>query len=138
MNPFSLLLIAALFIFNAQNALAHSGHKKEVAPVAVPEETAPIDPMYANEEKEADPFGDSGLFSPSDLFMPGEVVEPAQKTEMKMEGSHNESDDHNMPKVESAKHKIVETSSKGYGAAVGITLFAGLVFAGLTFIKPRE
>jgi len=57
---------------------------------------------------------------------------------MKMEGSHNENDDHNMPKVESAKHKIVEISSKGYATALGITVFAGLIFAGLTFIRPGE
>ena len=138
MKSFSLSLIAVLFIFSAQNALAHSGHKKESTPITATEEPTSIDPMYANEEKASDPFGDSGLFSPSDLFIPGEVVEPTQKTEMKMEGSHKESDDHNMPKVESAKHKTVCTSSKGYGVAAGITFLAGLVFAGLTFIKPRE
>ena len=65
-------------------------------------------------------------------------AERNSKTDMKMEGSHNEHDDPNMPKVVSAKHNTVETSAKGYGIAAGITLFAGLVFAGLTFIRPGE
>ena len=96
--------------------------------------------MYATQEEESDPLENSDLFSPSDLFMEGEIV-PAErnpKTDMKMEGSHKEHDDPNMPKVVSAKHKTVETSAKGYGIAAGITLFAGLVFAGLTFIRPGE
>ena len=42
------------------------------------------------------------------------------------------------PKVESAKHKAIETSSKGYATALGITVFAGLIFVGLTFIRPGE
>jgi hypothetical protein len=132
------LLIVAIFIFVAQNAMAHSGHKEEASPIAISEPSA-TDPMYANEEKESDPFGGSGLFSPSDLFVQGEVVadEPANEA-MKMEGSHNENADHEMPKVESAKIKTVETSSKGYGIAAGITFCAGLLFAGLTFIRPGE
>jgi hypothetical protein len=131
------LLTAAIFIFVAQNAIAHSGHKEESPPVPIAESS---DPMYATEEKESDPFGGSGLFSPSDLFMQDEVVsdKPAANESMKTEGSHNENTDHKMPEVESAKIKAVETSSKGYGIAAGITLCAGLLFAGLTFIRPGE
>jgi hypothetical protein len=138
MKRFS-FLIAAIFIFVAQNAMAHSGHKEETSPAPIVEPSA-TDPMYANEEKEPDPFGGSTLFSPSDLFMQGEVVteKPAANEAMKMEGSHNENADHEMPQVEAAKIKTVETSSKGYGIAAGITLFAGLLFAGLTFIRPGE
>ncbi len=138
MNKF-IPLTAIIFIFIAQNAMAHSGHKKEVAPIAAPEEPSSMDSMYATQGKESDPLEISDdLFSPGDLFMEGEIADPVEKTDMKMEGSHNEHEDHTMPKVESAKHKTVETSAKGYGTAVGITLFAGLVFAGLTFIKPGE
>ncbi|MBC8282816.1 MAG: hypothetical protein H8E32_03305 [Nitrospinae bacterium] len=131
-------LLAIIFLFTAQIAMAHGGHKKEPAPIAVTEE--PADSMYVTEEKESDPLGGSDLFSPSDLFMQGEIApaDPVEKTDMKMEGSHKENDDHNMPKVESAKHKAVEASSKGYGTAVGITVFAGLIFAGLTFLRPGE
>ncbi|MDC1153565.1 hypothetical protein OAT06_06135 [Nitrospinaceae bacterium] len=129
-----------IFIFIAQNAIAHGGHKKEPTSIAEAEEKPIIEPMYATQEEESDPLENSGLFSPSDLFMESEIVpaEPNTKTDMKMEGSHNEHDDLNMSKVVSAKHKTVETSAKGYGIAAGITLFAGLVFAGLTFIRPGE
>ena len=131
--------ITIIFIIITQNAIAHSDHKKEPSIVKV-EEKSSIDPMYATQEEESDPLENSDLFSPSDLFMEGEIV-PAErnmKTDMKMEGSHNEHDDPNTAKVVSAKHKTVETSAKGYGIAAGITFFAGLVFAGLTFIKPGE
>lgn len=141
MKRFS-LLIAAIFIFVTQNAMAYSEHKEETLPVPIAE---PSDPMYATEEKEPDPFGGSELFSPSDLFMQGEVVsdqptanETMKNETIKMEGSHNENADHKMPKVESAKLKAVKTSSKGYGIAAGITLCAGLLFARLTFTRPRE
>jgi len=135
-----IFFITIIFIFIAQNAIAHGGHKKESTSIAEAEEKSSIDPMYATQEEESDPLENSGLFSPSDLFMESEIVpaEPNTKTDMKMEGSHNEHDDPNMPKVVSAKHKTVETSAKGYGIAAGITLFAGLVFAGLTFIRPGE
>ena len=136
MKRFS-FLIAVLFIFVAQIAVAHSGHKKESPPAPIAEPSA-TDPMYANEEKEPDPFGGSNLFSPSDLFMQGEVVADEPDEAMKMEGSHNENTDHERPKVEAAKIKAVETSSKGYGIAAGITICAGLLFAGLTFIRPGE
>ena len=132
--------ITIIFIIIAQNAMAHSGHKKKPNSIVEVKEKSAIDPMYATQEEESDPLENSDLFSPSDLFMEGEIV-PAErnsKTDMKMEGSHNEHDDPNMPKVVSAKHKTVETSAKGYGIAAGITLFAGLVFAGLTFIRPGE
>ena len=132
--------ITIIFIIIAQNAIAHSDHKKEPTSIVKVEEKSSIDPMYATQEEESNPLENSDLFSPKDLFMEGEIVlaEPNKKTDMKMEGSHNEHDDSNMPKVVSAKHKTVETSAKGYGIAAGITLFAGLVFAGLTFIRPRE
>ena len=135
-----IFFITIIFIFIAQNAVAHSGHKKEPTSIIETETQSAIDSMYATQEEESDPLENSDLFSPKDLFMEGEIVpaEPNKKTDMKMEGSHNKHDDHNMPKVVSAKHKIVETSAKDYGIAAGITLFAGLVFAGLTFIKPRE
>ena len=131
--------ITIIFIIITQNAIAHSDHKKEPSIVKV-EEKSSIDPMYATQEEESDPLENSDLFSPKDLFMEGEIApaEPNKKTDMKMEGSHNEHDDPNMPKVVSAKHNTVDTSAKGYGIAAGITLFAGLVFAGLTFIRPGE
>ncbi len=135
MKQFFIILTLSIFAFIAQNAFAHEGHKEEPAPIPALEE--PADSMYKTEEKESDPFKNSEMFSPRDLFMPGEI-EPEKNDSMNMEGSHNEKDDHSMPKVESAKHKAIETSSKGYATALGITVFAGLIFVGLTFIRPGE
>ena len=117
--------------------MAQSGQKK-TSPLASKAESSATDPIYTNKEKESDPFDDSDLFSPSDLFMQGEVVTDEPDEIMKMEGSHNKSEDHKMPKVESAKIKAVETSSKGYEIAAGITFCAFLLFAGLTFTRPGE
>jgi len=131
------LFIAVIFVFVAQKAVANSRHKKESPPSPIVESYS-MDSMYITEEKESDPFDDSDLFSPSDLFMQGEVVTDEPDEIMKMEGSHNESEDHKMPEVESAKIKAVDTSSKGYGIAAGITFCAFLLFAGLTFTRPGE
>ena len=131
------LIIFILFIFTcvAPNAFAHGGHNKEESKIPALEK--PADSIYITEEKESDPLENSELFSPGDLFMQGEIVTETNEP-MNMEGSHNENDDHAMPKVESSKHKVVETSSKGYSAALGITVFASLIFAGLTFLRPGE
>ena len=133
------LFFAVFFLYITHDVAAHGGHKKEPAPILMEEESSTKDPMYANQE-EADPLEKSDLFSPSDLFIEGEIVsaDPVENNEMKMEGSHNERVEHQMPKVEKAKHNMVDTSAKGYGTAIGITLFAGLIFAGLTFIRPGE
>lgn len=131
------LFIVVIFVFVAQNAVGNSEHKKE-SPSAPIVESSSMDSMYTTKEKESDPFDNSDLFSPSDLFMQGEVVTEEPDEIMKMEGSHNQSEDHKMPEVESAKIKAVETSSKGYGIAVGMTFCAFLLFAGLTFIRPGE
>ena len=134
------LFFAVFFLFITHDVVAHGGHKKEPVPILMEEESSTKDPMYANQEEESDPLEKSDLFSPSDLFIEGEIVsaDPVENSEMKMEGSHNEHAEHQMPKVEKAKHNIVNTSAKGYGTAIGITLFAGLIFAGLTFIRPGE
>ena len=133
------LFFAVFFLFITHDVAAHGGHKKETALILMEEESSTKDPMYANQE-EADPLEKSDLFSPSDLFIEGEIVsaDPVENNEMKMEGIHNEHVEHQMPKVEKAKHNMVDTSAKGYGTAIGITLFAGLIFAGLTFIRPGE
>ena len=131
------LFIAVIFVFVAQNAVAHSGHKKELPPAPIADSST-TDPMYATEEKKSDPFDDSDLFSPSDLFMQGEVVTDEPDESIKMEGGHNKSEDHKMSEIESAKIKAVKTSSKGYEIAAGITFCAFLLFAGLNFIRPGE
>ena len=139
MNMFRLsfaCFLAILFLFLAQKTFAHSGgHEPEKIKA---EEQAATDSMYSVKENEVDPTSESSdsldnIFSPTDLFTQDELVDPID--EKHMGGSHNE---HAGPQVELSRHERVSSSSKGFGTAVGITLFAGLAFAGLTFIRQGE
>ena len=132
----SVYFLAILFLFSAQKTFAHGdGHKPEEIKA---EELAATDSIYSVKEDEPEPLSDSSdsldnMFSPADLFTQDELVDPMD--DKKMEGSHNE---HAGPQVELSHHERVSSSSKGFGVAVGITLFAGLAFAGLTFRRPGE
>ena len=128
--------LTILFLFLAEKTFAQEGgHEHEEIKV---EEPAATDSMYSVKESEAEPISDSSdsldnMFSPTDLFTQDELVDPMD--DKKMEGSHNE---HDGPQVELSRHERVSSSSKGFGTAVSITLFAGLAFAGLTFRRPGE
>ena len=108
------------------------------------EDVAPpvMDSMYSVKENEPDPLSESAddnfdnMFSPTDLFTENELASPMPMADMKMEGGEHAG--HQEPQVELSHHDLVSSSSKGFGAAVGITLFAGIVFAGLTFLRPGE
>ena len=139
MNMFrlsSVYFLAILFIFSTQKTFAHDGgHEPEEIKA---EEPAATESMYSVKENEAEPLSDSSdspdnMFSPTDLFTQDELLDPVD--EKHMGGSHNE---HAGPQVELSRHERVSSSSKGFGTAVGITLFAGLAFAGLTFRRPGE
>ena len=128
--------LSILFVFLAQKTFAQGGgHELEKIKA---EEPAATESMYSVKENEVDPISDSSdsldnIFSPTDLFTQDELVDPID--EKHMGGSHNE---HAGPQVELSRHERVSSSSKGFGTAVGITLFAGLAFAGLTFRRPGE
>ena len=132
----SVCFLAILFIFSTQKTFAHDGgHEPEEIKA---EEPAATESMYSVKENEAEPLTDSSdsldnIFSPTDLFTQDELVDPMD--DKKMEGSHNE---HDGPQVELSHHERVSSSSKGFGTAVGITLFAGLAFVGLTFRRSGE
>ena len=134
----SVCFLAILFIFSVQKTFAHGGgHEPEKIKA---EEQAATDSMYSVKENEVDPTSESSdsldnIFSPTDLFTQDELVDPMPMDDKKMEGSHNE---HDGPQVELSHHERVSSSSKGFGTAVSITLFAGLAFAGLTFRRPGE
>ncbi len=136
----SVIFLVILFLFPVQEVFARGGghkpeEKKDVAPPA-------MDSMYSVKENEPDPLAESAddnfdnMFSPTDLFTENELVSPMPMADMKMEGGEHTG--HQEPQVEISHHERVSSSSKGFGTAVGITLFAGLVFAGLTFLRPGE
>jgi hypothetical protein len=134
----SVFFLAVFFIFPMHKTFAHGGgHKPEENKIEAP---AATDSMYSVKEIEKDSLSDSSdsldnMFSPTDLFTQDELVDPMPMDDKKMEGSHNE---HARPQVELSHHERVSSSSKGFGTAIGITLFAGLAFAGLTFRRPGE
>ncbi len=144
MNTFRLsaIIFLTFSLFTAQDVFAHGGahqpKEKEVETAAPPA----MDSMYSSKENKLSPLpsspdnGFDTIFSPGDLFVEGEVLSPSSMEGMKMEGNHNEHAE--SQKVEIARHKRVSSSSKGFGTAIGITLFAGVVFAGLTFLRPGE
>lgn len=133
---FSIIFVLTLFLFPIPETFAHGGGH-ESSDIKGEE---PVDSMYSVKEADSTSDSDEGgmetMFSPSDLFTQEELVSPDPMGDMKAEGSHSEHADG--PKVELAHHTQVSSSSKGFGVAVGITLFAGIVFAGLTFKQQRE
>jgi len=137
MQSFRLLLIIfLLFLFPVQETFAQGGgHKPEEK-----KDVAAMDSIYSVKENDplAEPAGDNfdNVFSPTDLFTADELVSPMPMGDMKMEGGEHAG--HQEPQIELSHHELVSSSSKGFGTAVGITLFAGLVFAGFTFLRLGE
>ena len=137
MQPFRLLsIIFLLFLFPVQETFAQGGgHKPEEK-----KDVAAMDYIYSVQENDplAEPAGDNfdNVFSPTDLFTADELVSPMPMGDMKMEGGEHAG--HQEPQIELSHHELVSSSSKGFGTAVGITLFAGLVFAGFTFLRLGE
>ena len=137
MQPFRLLsIIFLLFLFPVQETFAQGGgHKPEEK-----KDVAAMDSIYSVKGNDplAEPAGDNfdNVFSPTDLFTADELVSPMPMGDMKMEGGEHAG--HQEPQIELSHHELVSSSSKGFGTAVGITLFAGLVFAGFTFLRLGE
>ncbi len=137
MQPFRLLsIIFLLFLFPVQETFAQGGgHKPEEK-----KDVAAMDSIYSVKENDSlvEPAGENfdNVFSPTDLFTADELVSPMPMGDMKMEGGEHAG--HQEPQIELSHHELVSSSSKGFGTAVGITLFAGLVFAGFTFLRLGE
>jgi hypothetical protein len=134
----SIVLLVIIFFCSTLAVFAngedHNPEEKKI------EEPVTIDSMYLVKESKTAPTleADNGLdnmFSPTDLFTQEELAEPISTDNKKIQEHHSK---HDGPKVELSRHEWVSFSSKGFGTAVGITLFAGLAFAGLTFMRPGE
>ncbi|MBT3923775.1 MAG: hypothetical protein HOF21_14495 [Nitrospina sp.] len=133
------VILTLLFLFSAVHSFAHGGdHKAKKEEIVTP-----VDSMYSNTESEKDLLSSSGdslddMFSPTDLFAQDELVspDPMPMNDEKMEGGHDAHAEHQQ--IILSHHERVSFSSKGFGTAVGITLLAGMVFAGLTFMRPGE
>ena len=126
----AILIIGTGFIALPMNgAFAHGGHKKPAVEEAPAESS-----IYSMEEDAGAASGEADLFPLSDTDALGTempTMEPMDHSEMGRM-------DHKMPEVEIAKREWVSPKQKGYGVAVGITVFAGLIFGALQFKRPNE
>jgi hypothetical protein len=129
---FQIFVALLCVFFLADNAFAHGGHKKP----AVEREAPAVDSPYAGDGAES-PTGEEGdlSLSRSDIFADEPPVMPGGMEHMDHQSGGM---DHKMPQVEIAKREWVSSKQKGYGAAVGITIFAGLIFGVLSFKRPCE
>ena len=143
-------LIITLAVFLAPNdAAAHGGgHQKETPKVeqpAMPEQAMPEpviqteeesfleDSIYGGDEEESG--ADESAEMEGSLFLPDPdlLTEDLSGMDMGKSGGHSQ---HAEEEIELGAHEIVSPKSKGYGAAVGITVLAGLVFGFLTLKRP--
>lgn len=152
---FILILILTLSLLQAPDqSLAHGGGQEKAKPAA--EEPAAVtetqseasafeDSIYAEDSEETAPndFGeyDLGETDPSPLnpdigLLTGVMAEGAH-ADMEMSGAAG-GEEHSMEEIELASLEWVSSSRKGYSAALGVTLFAGLVFGFLTIKRPFE
>ena len=83
---------------------------------------------------------DLGEEEPADLHDSSHMMDDmsSQLSHEGMDMSGGDHSDHKMEEVELSTHEWVSKSRKGYSAAMGITILAGLVFGFLTFKRPFE
>lgn len=136
-------------------SLAHGGGHEKAKPAA--EEPATVmetqsdapafeDSIYAEDNEETAPndFGEYGLgeTDPSPLnpdigLLTDGIPAEGAHADMEMSGAAG-GEEHSMEEIELASHEWVSSSRKGYSAALGVTLLAGLVFGFLTIKRPFE
>ncbi|MDA0690980.1 MAG: hypothetical protein O3A78_02570 [Nitrospinae bacterium] len=130
--PLTILILGLLFISSPMSgAYAHGGHKKEAVEMEAPAAESSI---YSMEEDTGASSGEAGLFPLSNT----DSLSAEMPTMESMDHDAMGAMDHKMPTVEIAKREWVSPKQKGYGVAVGITLFAGLIFGVLQFKRPNE
>lgn len=140
------VLVASL-LAAASVARGHGGkHEDKPAAVAEPEQPAPetniyslksAEPSPAGADKDPDPLGlsEHRAASHDGMNMGMDMGAPQNgHAEHKKEDAHAQ---HEKPHIKAAAHEWVSPSQKGYPAAVGITILAGLVFGVLSFKRPK-
>lgn len=138
--------LTALAVFlNPGNALAHGGGDKKEKP-AIKEKQAPAEPAIEIEMEEESSLEDSiyggdgeesGAEESAEMegssFLPDLdlLTEDLSRMDMGKSGGHDMEQE-----IKIGAHELVSRHSKGYGAAVGITVLAGLAFGFLTLKRP--
>ena len=132
------ILVGLLFVsFLVGKAYAQEGDKKPA--IEVQEPAPAVDSPYAidGDSAESSQSEEDGFsLSRSDIFADEPPVTPEGMEHMDHQPSGAMDD--KMPHIEIAKREWVSPKQKGYGVAVGITIFAGLIFGVLSFKRPLE
>lgn len=157
-----IILVFSLFILSVPQFIhAHGGGHEEAKPVVITapalEQPATIietvtesseasleDSIYGESSDASSETGlgeyDLGEEEPSQLQESSQMMDGMTHTDshesMDMGGDQHAG--HEMEEVELASHEWVSKSQKGYSAAMGITILAGLVFGFLTLKRPFE
>ena len=111
-----------------------------------------LSPAHAHGDHKAQPPAKSATPANENIYASDSATTPSPETDLplsqtdvildepheKMEKGHDAHAGHKMPQVKISTHEWVPTSQKGYGAALGITILAGLVFGALSLIRPNE
>ena len=144
---FILILMAPQLIFALGDAHQEESHASNQM-----EETSPINnSIYSIEGGENtelpilkdtplnSPFSSNDIFddaiSSTDKSMSSD--EPMQRFKAENNPSKNHSQ-HEKQQVEEATHKLVLFDAKGYKVAIGVTIFSGLTFIGLSLFRTGE
>jgi len=128
---FQIFAVLLFVSFLTGKVYAHGGHKKPA--VEMEEPASAVDSPYAVDGESTESSRDeedSFPLSRPDIF----ADESMEHMDLQPSGAM----DHKMPHVEIAKREWVSSKQKGYGTAVGITIFAGLIFGALSFKRPGE
>ena len=144
---FILILMAPQLIFAQGETHQDESHTSNQM-----EETSPINnsiySIEGGENTELPNLKDSHLnspFSSNDIF--DEAIsltdknmssdEPMQRFKGKSTPTKNHSQ-HEKQHVEEATHQLVSFDAKGYKVAIGVTIFSGLIFIGLSLFRIGE
>ena len=145
---FILILMAPQLIFARGDA-----HQEESQVSTQMEETSPINSSIYSIEggentalpilKDNDlnsPFSSNDIFDDAIISSTGKSMssdEPMQRFKEGSTPAKNHSQ-HEKQHVEEATHQLVSFDAKGYKVAIGITIFSGLAFIGLSLFRLGE
>ena len=141
-----------LILMAPQLTFAHGdAHKEKKNPSIQMGEIPPLNnSIYSIEGEESElpilkdahlnlPFSNNAIFDdaiPStDKSMSSD--EPMQRFKVENNPSKNHSQ-HEKQQIEEATHKLVLFDAKGYKVAIGVTIFSGLTFIGLSLFRTGE
>ena len=141
-----------LILMAPQLTFAHGdAHKEKKNPSIQMEEIPPLNnSIYSIEGEESElpilkdahlnlPFSNNAIFD--DAIPSTDKSMSSDKPMRRFKAENNPSKNHSQhekQQVEEATHKLVLFDAKGYKVAIGVTIFSGLTFIGLSLFRTGE